>query len=128
MKKVFLTIVVALSMLIVVACGGNKVEGDIANKYIGLAEEFVQLINEGNFEDAYVKLDDSVKAQFTLNQMEELNPLIEESGSFEEFKKASIEEQDDHYIIIMVAKYSKKDRVYTITYNKADKIAGFYIN
>lgn len=60
--------------------------------------------------------------------MAELTLVIEVSGGFEQLDKASVEEDKGLYITVLVAKYKNNKRIYTITFDGDDKIAGLYIN
>ena len=44
MKKIALIMISVLTVLVLVACGGNKVDDATAEKYITKAEEIVSLI------------------------------------------------------------------------------------
>ncbi|HIS29779.1 MAG TPA: DUF3887 domain-containing protein, partial [Candidatus Avamphibacillus intestinigallinarum] len=65
--------------------------------------------------------------QLPVEDMEELTEIIEEAGKFSEISKASVEEKDDLYVTVLVAKYSAKKLVFTITLDENDKVAGLYI-
>ena len=60
-------------------------------------------------------------------KMNELTPVIEKAGTFEKIEKQSIEEKDGLYTVILVAKYSKEQRTFIITYNDKEEIAGLFI-
>src|SRR5690625_1145974 len=126
-KGMFITILVTKLMLLVAACGGNKVDDATAEKYITQAEEIVALLNEQHYEEIYAKFNDEMKAGLPVEDMEELTPIIEESGNFKEMDKASVEEEDGRYVTVLVGKYSNENRVFTITFNNDDEIAGLFI-
>src|SRR5699024_72341 len=106
-----------------VACGGNKVDDATSEKYITKSEEIVSLLNEGNYEEVFAQFDEEMKAGLPVNDMEELTPIIEESGDFEEIDKSSVEE-DGYYVTVLVAKYSEENRVFTVSYNDKEEVAG----
>lgn len=110
-----------------VACGGNKVEEETAEKYIAEAKEVVNLLNDGNYEEVHSKFDSVMTESLSVVAMEELTPIIEGSGNFQGINKESVEEQDGYYITVLAAKYSKENRIFTITFNKSDEIAGLHI-
>ena len=58
--------------------------------------------------------------------MEDLTPIIE-SWYIRKIEKQSIEEKDGLYTVILVAKYSKEQRTFIITYNDKEEIAGLVI-
>jgi len=114
-------------MLLLAACGGNKVDDATAEKYITQAEEIVALLNEQHYEEIHAKFNDEMKAGLPVEDMEELTPIIEESGNFQEMDKASVEEEDGLYVTVLVAKYSNENRVFTITFNEDEEVAGLFI-
>lgn len=126
MKKGLHFLLFSFIFLILVACG-NKVDDEIASKYVGKAEEVVLLLNAGNYEEVHSLFNSKMKEGLSVEQMGELTPIIEESGEFENIDKSSVEEKDGHYIVVLVANYSDKNRVYTITFDGNDEIAGLYI-
>lgn len=116
-----------LFVLILVACGGNKVDEATAEKYLAKAEEVILLLNDGDYEAVYEKFNAQMQAGLPVNKMEELRPIIEEAGSFEEISKASVEEKDGIHITVSQAKYSDQKRIYTISFDQNDNIAGLFI-
>src|SRR5690625_3792834 len=106
-----------LTMLILVACSSNDIDEATAEKYITQAEEVVSLLNEGAYTEVHAMFDEQMKAGLPAAQMEELTPVIEESGTFEKIDKASIEEKDGYYVVARVAKYSEQNRVFTVSFN-----------
>lgn len=127
MKKIVLVMLSILLTLGLVGCGGDKVDESISKKYISQAEDIVSLLNEGKYEEVHTMFDDQMKAGLPVNKMEELTPVIKQSGKFEKIDKSSVEEKDGIYIVILVAKYSENNRVFTISFNDKDKVAGLYI-
>ncbi len=73
------------------------------------------------------KFDSKMKAGLPEEKMNELTPVIEKAGTFEKIEKQSIEEKDGLYTVILVAKYSKEQRTFIITYNDKEEIAGLFI-
>lgn len=127
MRKIIFTIIGALLVMSLVACGGNKVDDAKAEKYTAKAEEVILLLNDGNYEAVYETFDDVMKAGLPVAAMGELTPIIEESGQFEGIDKASVEEKGGIYTSVSRAKYSNKNRIYTISFNSDDEVVGLFI-
>lgn len=127
MKKISQLMGLAFLMVMLAACGGKKVEDVTAKKFIAQAEEIITLINQGNYEDVYAQFDENMEGLLSVEEMEEFTPIIEESGSFKEIEKASIEEKDGYYVTVSVAKYSNKSRVFTISFNDQAEVSGLFI-
>jgi|SRR5699024_4340704 len=127
MRKTLLSIVTVLFVILLTACGGNKVDDATAEKYIAKAEEVILYLNEGDYEAVYATFNDEMKEGLPVAAMAELTPVIEESGEFKEIDKASVEEKDGHYITVLQGKYTNKNRIYTITFNQNDEVSGLFI-
>lgn len=127
MKKFLATILGFMAILTLVACGGNTVDDSTSEKYISKAEEVVSLLNELNYKEVHEMFNEQMKTELPEEQMEELTPIIEKSGDFEKIDKSSVEEKDGYYIVVLVAKYSDENRVFTISFNNKDEVAGLFI-
>lgn len=127
MKKILVTAFGAILILMLVACGGNKVDDTTAEKYITYAKEIITLLNESKYEEVHAMFNDEMKTGLPVENMSELTPIFKESGTFKEINKASVEEQDGLYIAVLVAKYSNENRVFTITFNNDEKVTGLYV-
>ena len=126
MKKLLGVIVSSLLLLVLAACG-NDVDEATADKYIEQAKTVVEDLTAKNYEDVYARFDTTMKENLSTAQMAELEPLIEASGSFEKFDKQSIEEKDGNYAVVLVAEYSKENRVYTVSFNQYEEVIGLFI-
>lgn len=127
MKRITLLIVAILMIVGLVACGGSKVDDATTEKYRAQAEQVVSLLNAGDYEELHTMFDAQMKEGLSLGKMAELTPLIEEAGTFEKVDKFSVEEKDGFYVTVLVAKYSEKKRVYTISFNENEEIVGLFI-
>src|SRR5699024_9666880 len=128
MKKRLIMILIAILLIfILVACVGNKVDDSKADNYITQAEKIVDLLNESNYEDVHSMFNEEMEASLPIDDMRDLSHVFEESGSFEEISKASVEEKDDLYVTVLVAKYSDENRIFTITFNGDEEVAGLFI-
>lgn len=127
MRKKFVMVVATFVLVLLAACGGNAVDDATAEKYSQQAEDVIHLLNDGDYEAVFELLNDDMKAGLPVNEMEGLTPIIEESGEFEEIDKASVEEQEGIYVTVSRAKYTDKNRIFTISFNSDDEIAGLFI-
>lgn len=126
MKKLLLIFISILAVSALAACG-NKLDEETADQYITQAKEVVQLLNEENYEKVKEQFDAKMKAEFKEEHKEGLRSIIADAGQFKAFEKQSVEEKDSLYTVVLVAKYSKVDHVYTIFINENNEIAGLYI-
>jgi|SRR5690625_4402993 len=127
MRKNILVFTISLLLIVLAACGGNKVDEATAEKYTAKAEDVILLLNEGDYEAAFELFNEEMKQGLPVSAMKQLTPIIEESGSYQEIDKASVEEKDGLYVSVLRAKYSEKNRVYTITFDSNDEVAGLFL-
>lgn len=127
MKRKILTIIAVGFITLLVGCGGNKVDDPTSEKYIAQAKKIINLLNEEDYEGVHVMFDSEMEAGLSVENMQDFTPIIQDSGDFKEINKESIEERDGYYVTVLVAKYSNDNRIYTITFNNNDEIAGLYI-
>lgn len=127
MQKITQTIVILLCLVLFTACG-SRVDNHRVQKYVTEAESVIKLINEGDYEGVYERFNAEMK--YTLPAMDmaqELTPIVEASGDYEGIDKANVDERDGYFVTVIIARYSEENRVYTITFNSQDEIAGLYI-
>ena len=108
------------------ACG-NKVDEETEGKYIDKAVEVVHFINDGEFDQIVEQLNENMKAKLTSEQLAAITPVLEESGSYKGIKKQSVQEKDGIIIVVLVGEYSEEDRIYTVSYDEDDRIAGLFV-
>lgn len=126
MKKFLSVLLGSLLAFILVGCG-NQVDEATADKYITKAKKVAENLTSGNYEAIHAQFGASMKANLSIEQMAEIAPIIEASGDFEKFDKQSIQEIDGDYAVVLVAKYSEENRVYTISFNAEDEIVGLFV-
>lgn len=126
MKKMHVMFI-SICVLVLLAGCGSKVDDSTAQTYISKAEEVVQMLNNGEYESITEQFDDTMKASLSAEQLAGLEPLLTASGEFKAIEKQSVEEKDGMKIVVLIADYSKEKRIFTITYDANDKIAGLFI-
>lgn len=128
MKKVLVTVFSSMFILLV-ACASNEVDDSTTEKYISKTKEIIILLNEGSYEKVHTMFDDKIKTELTIEEMiDEFTPILEHSGDFKNYDKSSIKRRDDYHIVQIAGEYSNESRVFTVTFNNDDEIAGLYIN
>lgn len=126
MKKMHVMFI-SICVLVLLAGCGSKVDDSTAQAYISKAEEVVQMLNNGEYESITEQFDDTMKASLSAEQLAGLEPLLTASGEFKAIEKQSVEEKDGMKIVVLIANYSEEKRIFTITYDANDKIAGLFI-
>lgn len=127
MKKGWLLVVVAVSMLVLSACGGSEVDEETSTIYKEKAEEVITLLNEEKTEEISSMLNAEMKAALTEDDLQEVIEIVKASGEFNNIEKSSVEKKDEYYATATSVDYSKENRVYTITFDKNQQIAGLFI-
>lgn len=121
-------VMIGTAFLFVLAACGDKVDDDTSDKFITKAEEVVSLLNEESYQEVHAMFDETMEEGLPVDDMREMfPPIFERSGDFEAFKKSSVEEKDDHYTVVLAANYSKENRVFTITLNEQEEVAGLFV-
>lgn len=126
MRKLLLVMLTAIIMLVFVACG-NKVDESASKKYITKAEDVVLLLNDANYEDVHAMFDEEMKVGLPVHDLEQFTSIFEQSGDFEEINKSSVEKKDDSYVVVLAANFSKENRVFTISFNTEEEVAGLFV-
>lgn len=127
MRKKIAVIISILLVMILAACGGEKVDEETSNKYIAKAEDIIHLLNDGEYENIVDMFADELKAELTIDQLKEIEPILEESGEFVEVKKSSVEKTEGIYVTVIAGKYTEDDRIFTISYNDDDEVVGLFV-
>lgn len=126
MKKGWL-LLIAVSVLVLSACGGSKVDEETSTIYKEKAEEVVTLLNEEKTEEISSMLNDEMKAALTDADLQEVVDIVKASGEFNSIDKSSVEVKDEYYVTATSVDYSEENRVYTITFDKNQQIAGLFV-
>lgn len=126
MKKWQLIVCSIVAMVLLAACG-NKVDEETENTYVEKAEAIVHYLNEGKFDQVFDKLNASMQSQVTAEQLAEIKPVLEASGDYEGIEKQSVEEKDNIKVVVIVGKHSEENRIYTVSYDENDEIAGLFV-
>ncbi|OCS84457.1 DUF3887 domain-containing protein [Caryophanon latum] len=126
MKKWNMLLSSLLLVLLLAACSSN-VEDDVAAPYIERANEVVQQLNEGAYDDIYAQFNDTMKEQLTAEQLAQIEPILQQSGEFEGIDKQSVEEKDGIHLVVLIGSHRNENRIYTISYDANDSITGLFV-
>lgn len=128
MNKVFLAAITLLSIFTLAACGGgSKVDDATKEKYTSLSEDVILLLNDRNYEDLHTMFNEEMKESLPVSDLIQLNAVMDEAGQFQNIDRSSVEEKDGYYVTVVVGNYSENKRIFTISYDDQDEIAGLYI-
>ncbi|MCQ6276889.1 DUF3887 domain-containing protein [Bacillus sp. V3B] len=135
MRKYGLHLVVILFMtLFIVGCNQDEKEPELvvedheSGENVTLAEEFIVMLNEGQFEEATGYFDETMTAELRPAALEEIwNTTQEQVGKFIDQEYGSIQETEGYQVVFIKGLFEKQDVVFTVTFDENQKIAGFFI-
>ncbi|ARD47275.1 DUF3887 domain-containing protein [Sporosarcina sp. P33] len=125
MKKFAALILSAIFLL--AACGAAKVDESAAEEYIEKSKEVITLLNEEKFEEMRTMFDATMKDALSVGQLQEVADIVKESGEFVSFEKESVAKKEQYFVATIAAQYSEDNRVYTITFDDKQQVAGFFV-
>lgn len=95
---------------------------------VNLAEEFIEQLANGEFEIATQHFNGTMEAQLTPVALDELWVALEDQlGGFIDQEYSSIEQVDDHQVVLIDGLFESADVVFSVTFDNNNQIAGFYI-
>ncbi|PIC55940.1 hypothetical protein CSV80_16980 [Sporosarcina sp. P12(2017)] len=125
MKK--LVILAIATVFLLAACGKNKVDDSATKEYIKKSKETITLFNEEKFDEMRSMFDATMKDALSVEQLQEVSDIVKESGEFISFEKESIAKKEQYFVATIAAKYKEDNRVYTITLDEQQRVAGFFV-
>ncbi|ARF16455.1 DUF3887 domain-containing protein [Sporosarcina ureae] len=125
MKKIVMLALVTIFLL--AACGNNKVDDSAAKEYMEKSKETITLFNEEKFDEMRTMFDPTMKDALSVEQLQEVSDIVKESGEFVSFEKESVAKKEQYFVATIVAKYKEDNRVYTITLDEKQRVAGFFV-
>lgn len=125
MKK--LIVFLLASLLLLAACGNSKLDEATENLYIDQTKRAVTLFNEEKFDEMRTMFDETMKEALSTEELQTTVDIVKESGVFEQFEKSSVVLREGYYVTTLTAKYSEAERIYTITFDDQQRLAGFYV-
>ena len=125
MKK--LVILALATAFLLAACGKNKVDESVAEEYIKKSKETITLFNDEKFDEMRTLFDATMKDSLSVEQLQEVSDIVKESGEFLSFEKESVAKKEQYFVATIAAKYKEDNRVYTITLDEQQQVAGFFV-
>lgn len=128
-------LILFVSILLLVACSSNKIpEGFDENELNDKAESIVMLLNDENYSAVYDMFREDIKLLVTLEQIEQvLTTKYEQVGEFEKINQIVITDTKDpntseiFAVVIIVSEHKEGNATYTMSFDDALEIVGFYI-
>ncbi|WP_208588572.1 DUF3887 domain-containing protein [Gracilibacillus suaedae] len=106
----------------------SATESNENNQIIGMAETFIDQLNEGKFDEATANFDETMAEQLTADKLEGIwNDLHNQLGDFIDQEFHTIEEVDGYQVVLIAGIFNDDDVTFQVTFNENQQIAGFYI-
>ncbi|MFR7989402.1 MAG: DUF3887 domain-containing protein [Anaerovoracaceae bacterium] len=133
MKKRYIVVPAALALLYAICAGSGELPGGFEKNHVfRSAKDFINKLNEGDFEACCQRFNEAMAASMDKEKLEnKFRPITEILGPFVRFKGISIsvkKSSDAQYAVCIVkCQYEKEDATFTLFLDKEMKIGGLYI-
>lgn len=125
-NRLLMVLISLLCFSMLVACG-NTVDDATKEQYATQAEEVVQLLVAGDYQTLITQFDAPMKEQLTEDKLAQITPLIEAAGQYVGIKKSTVQQKDGYFVTVVVAEFSNKNHIVTVSYNSSNEISGLFI-
>lgn len=99
-----------------------------ADFVVGKADDFISLLNKGDYQKAYLQLDSNLGFQVNAEKLKSVwASLTTKAGNFVEFKKSDVQSKDGFSLVVQVCKFEKGLVDLHIAVNNQGQIAGLTI-
>lgn len=116
----------------------NEVETDTEDEAVAdsqgneeqmeMAKTFIEQLNEGKFEGATEKFDETMNEQVTAVDLEGIwKDLNSQIGNFIEQEFNKVEEADGYQVVFITGIFNDADVTFQVTFDENQQIAGFYV-
>lgn len=132
-KYAFLFLVMLGAALITYGCNQADEQGTEnggqSEELITTAEAFIQLLAEGQYDEAAQFFDDTMQEELPPSQLEDLwGTLREQAGEYKDLAYDSTEQADGYRIVVLNGSFASADVVFRVTFDDEAQIAGFFIH
>lgn len=105
-----------------------EVEVVADEEVIRIAENFIEQLTQGQYEEATEKFDETMKEQLTAAELEQLwESLNEQLGEFIDHEYNQTEIVNDYQVVLIDGVFNDADARFQVTIDANKEIAGFYI-
>jgi dienelactone hydrolase len=92
------------------------------------SEDFIDLLNQDKYEEAYVFFDESVKDKVSSNTLLSLWTAIEgQSGQFVKIESESSGREGEFIVVIVKCKFQNGEESFRLVYNSSEKLVGLFM-
>ena len=122
---------------ILAGCGGNQKRSDKFDEgeVKEAAREVIEILNDGDVDTLVDEKWNTVMKSMVGKELlkDEVLPIIEELGAFEEFDREAVtgsrdrDTEQDFAVAVVKVKYEKRKAQFTISFDEDMKVAGFFV-
>jgi hypothetical protein len=134
-KLIIVSLIIALATAMLGGCSSTKLS-DAFNKDTveTTAKKVVDNLNAGSYDSVCTMFRDDLKTQLTADALKSaVDKTYGKAGAFVKYKNVSIIGQkesgtkNDAAVAVVIAKYEKKNVIFTISFDKDMKLIGLYM-
>lgn len=131
--KVSITVVFVISFLLLGGCSNLKLSEDFNEDEVRQkSEEVIEIINNNDSDALIGMCTIEMKKALDEDTLASIYEAIDEGGSFKEIKDLDIggnkdkKTEEEYAVAVVKTEYENKNFIYTISFTKQMKLAGFY--
>ncbi len=99
-----------------------------ADFVVGKADDFIAMLNKGDYQKAYSQLDSNLGFQVSPDKLKSVwTSLTNKAGNFVEFKKSDVQPKNGFSLVVQVCKFEKGLVDLHVAVNNQGQIAGLTI-
>lgn len=135
MKKLISAALVLCLVFALGGCSGNKLpKGYDEDEVIARGKEIVEIANAMDYEGLFDQLQDDLKAQVSVQQLEEAwDKQLHAAGSFQKYSQVVTAGTKDpnsdveYAVVVLVCKYENATLTFTISMDESLELVGLYM-
>lgn len=120
------TMMRALLALALLAAPVLAVQAQMNDMAINKAKEFISLLNKGDFETAYGRVDSNLGFKISADKLGSVwRNLVAKAGPFQEFKEAKVDSVSGYLVVTQVVKFEKGHVDIKVALDNSMRVADF---
>lgn len=131
MKKFINAVSLCLAVFLFFGCAQQNAidKNENAGDIVAVAEQFIQLLSEGKYEEASRKFAYTMNREVSPEELERAWKQAEmQGGEFINYKYVSTEGGSGTHNVVIEGLYQGVDALFTVKFDKNNRITGFHIN
>lgn len=133
-KGISMVLILAMSMLMLIGCSGNKLSEDFdEDKVKAAAQEAIDHLVAGEYEECVALMSDELQAAVSAEVLTaNMEAIAGQKGAFQEYKSSSVVGQTDkdgteYAVVVIVAAFEKGNMTFTVSFDKEMNMIGLWM-